>query len=105
VKPPFLQSITNKMKGQAIMKSMAKYRLCGQLNTTISGKLLYLILLDACGAESAAIIPQRRISETIGLSRDTIRRNLKKLRDSGYINIIEQYHNDGGRAANKYVLK
>jgi DNA-binding MarR family transcriptional regulator len=84
---------------------MAKYRLCGQLDTTVSGKLLYLILLDISDTENAAVIPQRRISEAIGLSKGTVSRNLRKLRDGGYINVIAQYHSDGGRAANKYVIK
>ena len=79
-------------KDKTTMKNMAKYRLCGQLDATVSGKLLYLILLDICDDENAAVIPQRRISEAIGLSKGTVSRNLRKLRD-------------GGRAANKYIVK
>jgi DNA-binding MarR family transcriptional regulator len=87
------------------MNSFTKYRLAGELKTTVSGKLLYLILLDITDADNAVVVPQRRISEAIGLSKGTVSRNLRKLREGGYINVIAQYHSDGGRAANKYILK
>jgi DNA-binding MarR family transcriptional regulator len=87
------------------MNNMTKYRLCGEIDTTVSGKLLYLILLDITDADNAVIIPQRRISEITGLTKGTISRNLLKLQNRGYISITAQYHSDGGRAANKYVVK
>lgn len=87
------------------MNKMARYKLCGEVNTSISGKLLYLILIDITDENNAASIPQRRISEVLGISKGTVSRNLRKLRDGGYINVVPQYHSDGGRAANKYILK
>lgn len=87
------------------MNKIAKYKLCGEVTTSISGKLLYLILMDITDENNAVSIPQRRISEVLGISKGTVSRNLRKLRDGGYINVIPQYHSDGGRAANKYILK
>jgi CRP-like cAMP-binding protein len=87
------------------MNNLTKYRLAGELETTVSGKLLNLILLDSTDADKAVTVPQRRISEAIGLSKGTVSRNLRKLRDSGYISVTPTYHSDGGRAANKYILK
>jgi DNA-binding MarR family transcriptional regulator len=87
------------------MNNMTKYRLAGELETTASGKLLYLILLDIADADNAVTVPQRRINEAIGLSKGTVSRNLRKLEGSGYISITPTYHSDGGRAANKYILK
>lgn len=87
------------------MNKMARYKLCGEVNTSISGKLLYLILIDVTDENNAVSIPQRRISEVLGISKGTVSRNLRKLRDGGYINVVPQYHSDGGRAANKYILK
>jgi DNA-binding MarR family transcriptional regulator len=87
------------------MNKFTKYRLAGERNTTVSGKLLYLFLLDVVDAEGGIMIPQRRISETLGISKGTASRNLRKLRNSGYIGIVPQFHEDGGRAANKYILK
>jgi len=87
------------------MNKMARYKLCGEVNTSISGKLLFLILMDITDENNAVSIPQRRISEVLGISKVTVSRNLRKLRDGGYINVIPQYHSDGGRAANKYILK
>ena len=87
------------------MNKIAKYKLCGEVTTSISGKLLYLILMDITDENNAVSIPQHRISKVLGISKGTVSRNLRKLRDGGYINVIPQYHSDGGRAANKYILK
>ena len=86
------------------MNKFTKYRLAGELETTISGKLLYLMLLDIVDAEGQIIIPQRRVSEALGISRGTVSRNFRKLCTSGYIDIIPQFHEDGGRAANKVIV-
>ena len=87
------------------MKNVAKYKLAGRLNTTVSGKLLYLVLLDITDEDNKVIVPQRRISETLGISRGTVSRNLRRLRDSGYIDVLSQYNDYGGRAPNKYVIR
>ena len=81
-----------------------KYRLAGQVDTTISGKLLYLMLLDTTDHGSKVQLSQRRISEVLGISKTTVRRNFHRLQRSGYIDIVPQYHDDGGRAANQFVI-
>lgn len=92
------------MKGQMSMNKFTKYRLAGELETTVSGKLLYLFLLDIVDAEGKIIIPQRRISEALGISKGTVSHNFRRLYKRGYIDIVPQFHDDGGRAANKYIL-
>ena len=87
------------------MNKYTKYQLAGELDTTISGKLLYLMLLDTVDAESKITLPQRRVSEALGISRGTVSRNFRKLHNRGYIEIIPQFHEDGGRAANKIVVR
>ena len=87
------------------MNNMTKFQHLRTLDTTISGRLLYLILMDITDTNGAVVIPQRRISDAIGLAKGTVSRNLRKLREDGYIDVIPQYHDDGGRAANKYILK
>lgn len=87
------------------MNKMTKYKLCGEVNTSISGKLLYLILTDITDENDAVIIPQRRISEALQITKSTVSRNLRKLRDAGYIEVVAQYNDYGGRAPNKYILK
>ena len=82
----------------------AKYRLAGQLDSTISAKLLYLLLLDTVDTQNKIQLSQRRISEALGISQTTVRRNFHRLRRDGYIDIVPQYHNDGGRAANQFVI-
>jgi len=101
---PFNISKSEK-RSLTIMQNLSKYRLCSTMDTTPSGKLLFLIMLDIINTDNSVIIPQRRISEVLGISKGTVSRNLQKLRDNGYINVIPQYHSDGGRAANKYILK
>jgi DNA-binding MarR family transcriptional regulator len=87
------------------MQNLSKYRLAGTMDATPSSKLLFMILMDLIDMDNAVKIPQRRIAETLGLSKGTVSRNLRKLRDGGYIGVIPQYHSDGGRAANKYYIK
>lgn len=87
------------------MNQLTKYRLAGELETTISGKLLYLMLLDTAGVDGSITIPQRRVSAALGLGRGTVSRNLRRLHRCGHIDIVPQFHEDGGRAANKYILR
>ncbi len=87
------------------MNKLAKYKPCGEINTSISGKLLYLILTDITDENNAVSIPQRRISESLRIAKSTVSRNLRKLQDAGYIEIVPQYNDYGGRAPNKYILK
>ena len=86
------------------MNRFRKYRLTRELETTITGKLLYLFLLDAVDANGKIVISHRRIGETLGIKRGTVSRNLRMLHERGYIDVVPQFHEDGGRAANKYFL-
>ncbi len=86
------------------MNRFRKYRLSRELDTTATGKLLYLFLLDAVDANGKITISHRRIGETLGIKRGTVSRNLRMLHERGYIDVVPQFHEDGGRAANKYFL-
>ena len=88
-----------------IMNKLTEYRFAGKLEATVSGKLLYLLLLDLMDVDGAIIIPQRHIGNMLGISRGTVSRNLRKLCKRGYIDIVPRFHDDGGRASNKYVMK
>jgi Mn-dependent DtxR family transcriptional regulator len=88
------------------MKKLAKFKLCGMMNTTISGKLLYLVLDELANEDGEVVIPQKKISDALHISKRTVSRNLLRLRDGGYISIQAQYRSDdGGRSANKYSVK
>ena len=87
------------------MKKLSKYRICGNVETTISGKLMYLILIDICDRKGEIIIPQRKISEVLHISKTTVSRNLRRLERIGCISIIPQYNIYGGRDPNKYILR
>ena len=88
------------------MNKLSKYKLCGDVDATITGKLLYLILNELANKNGEIIIPQRKISDALHISKGTVSRNLRRLQDGGYIDIQAQYRSDdGGRAANKYVIK
>jgi transcription initiation factor IIE alpha subunit len=87
------------------MSKLAKYKICGEVDTTTTGKLLYLILDELANRSGEIVIPQKKISNALRISKSTVRRNLRRLRDGGYIDIHPQHHNDGGRAANKYIMK
>ena len=87
------------------MNKLTKFKLCGEVDTPVTGKLLYLILYELADPNGEVIIPQRRISDALSISKATVSRNLRRLRDSGYITIYSRYHNEGGRAANKYRIR
>ena len=88
------------------MNRLSKYKVCGLINTTATGKLLYLILDDLANKNGEVIIPQRKISDALHISKGTVSRNLRRLRDSGCIDIQAQYRSeDNGRGANKYIIK
>lgn len=87
------------------MSKLSKYKSCGFIKAPISGKLLYLVLDNVAGKNGSVIIPQRKISKTLGISRSTVRRNLRRLERIGAIRIIPTFHCDGSRAANKYIIK
>ena len=86
------------------MNKFTKYRLAGEIETTVSSKLLYLMLLDIVDGDGKIIIPQRRISEALGISKGTVSKGLRRLYRCGQIDIVPQFHEDGGRAANKYIV-
>jgi len=75
------------------------------VKATVTGKLLYLVLTELAGENGEVVIPQRRISDALRLSRSAVSRNLRRLERAGAISIIPTYHSDGGRAANNYIVK
>ena len=87
------------------MNKLTKYKICGMLETTITGKLLYLVLDELANENGEITIPQRKICEALRISRSAVRRNLHRLEKAGAISIIPTYHSDGGRSANKYILR
>ncbi len=88
------------------MNRLSKYKICGEVQSTITGKLLYLILNELADDNGEIIIPQRKIANALHISKSAVSRNLRRLRDGGYITIQAQYRSDdGGRAANKYLIK
>ena len=87
------------------MNKISKYKICGWLNATPCAKLVYLVLDDLADENGDVTVSQRKISDALRISRSAIRRNIRRLRDGGYITVQEQYHDDGGRAANKYHIK
>ena len=88
------------------MKKLQRYKICGDIDATATGKLLYLILDELANKNGEIVIPQRKISDALRISKGAVSRNLRRLRDGGYIGIQAQYRtDDGGRAANKYIVK
>jgi DNA-binding MarR family transcriptional regulator len=82
-----------------------RFKLCGDVDSGVTGKLLYLIMNELADRNGEIVISQRKLSEALHISKSAVSRNLRKLRDGGYIEIRETYHSDGGRAANKYIVK
>ena len=87
------------------MNKFTKYRLAGGLDITISGKLLYLLLLDITDSDGTITIPQKKIGGDLGITRSTVSRNMHRLADLGAISIEPTYNECGGRMPNRFVLK
>jgi DNA-binding MarR family transcriptional regulator len=87
------------------MDKLSKFRLCGEVEGAATGKLLYLVLNGLANRNGEIVIPQRKLGGALGLSKSAVSRNLRRLEQSGAIRIAAQYHSDGGRAANKYILR
>ena len=88
------------------MNRLSRFKPCGDVASTATAKLLYLVLDHLADENGEITIPQRRISATLRISSSAVSRNLRRLRDGGYIEIHAQYRSeDGGRASNKYIVK
>ena len=86
------------------MNNLSKFRPAGELETTMVGKLVYLVLKDIVDEENTTTIPQKRISEALGISRSTVSQALRKLYRRGYISVIPQFNDLGGQMPNKYIV-
>ena len=87
------------------MNSLYKYRPASGLETTITAKLMYLVLLDAVDEDNSVVISQRKISEAVGINKSTVSHNLRRLERCGAINIYPTYTQYGGQNPNKYVVR
>jgi len=79
-------------------------RMCGTVDCTASGKLIYGLLLENAGTDGVRI-SVRQMGQALGISKTAVRNNIKRLKESGYISALPQYHSDGGRAANFYQIR
>jgi len=86
------------------MNKLALYRICGNIKTTSTGKLIYLVLDDLADEDGKVVISQKTISNVLKVSRGTVSRNLHQLAKVGAIRISPTFHYDGGRAANTYIV-
>jgi DNA-binding MarR family transcriptional regulator len=84
---------------------ISEFKVAGKINTTISGKMLYMLLSELADSSGVINISQRKISQILGLHKFTVSKNLRKLEKIGYIYIRSRYTQDGGRLANEYVLR
>ena len=86
------------------MNKYTKFKLCAELDINTSGKLLYLILMDLIDENNMIVIPQKKIGTALGMSRDTVSRNLRKLERIGAISIVPTFNEYGGQMANQYQV-
>ena len=87
------------------MNKYTKFKTVGELETSISGKLLFLLLSDVIDEDNTIVIPQRKISEALGINKSTVSKNFRKLSRRGYIDIIPTFNECGGQMPNKYIVR
>ena len=87
------------------MNKYTKFKTVGELETSVSGKLLFLLLSDVIDEDNTIVIPQRKISEALGINKSTVSKNLRKLSRRGYIDIIPTFNECGGQMPNKIIVR
>ena len=81
-----------------------KYKMVGSLEATITGKYIYTLLCDYAGAKGRVQLSIGKISKILNISRTSVRRNLHRLEESGYILIHSKSDDEGTRKANVYEI-
>jgi DNA-binding MarR family transcriptional regulator len=87
-------------------KPMLRYAAVGSVAAPATAKLLYLLLRDNTGSNNAGLtIRRNELARTLGVSPGTVTKNMHRLMEQGHIYIVPTYNSDGGRSANKYILR
>ena len=86
------------------MNKLEPYSPCADV-APATAKLLLLLLRDITNDRDFIVIPQRRIAETLGITRKTVSVNLRRLEQAGVISIEPLYSQYGGRLPNRYRLR
>ncbi len=84
---------------------ISEFKVAGKINTTISGKMLYMLLCELADGNGAINISHRKISKILGIHKSTVSKNLRRLEQSGDIYIRGRFTKDGGRLANEYIVR
>ena len=84
---------------------VSEFKAVGKMNTTISGKMLYMLLNELADKNGVVNISHRRLSRILGINKSTVSKNLRRLEKSGDIYIRSRYTRDGGRLANEYIVR
>jgi len=87
------------------MNKYTSIRQTGKLDTTVSGKLLYMALMDIADDKSEITIPQKRVGKLLGIHKSTVSKNLRRLEQIGVLQIFSTFNECGGRMPNRYVIR
>jgi len=82
-----------------------KYKAIGALNVPANGKLIYSLLLDSVDEKNELQISMKEISKNLRIGMKAVSKTLHVLEKTGTIIVIPQYHSDGGRTVNKYIVR
>lgn len=82
-----------------------KYLAISALKVRVNAKLIYSLLLDFSDENGESQISLREVSQYLRITRKTVSTNLHCLASAGAILIIPQFNPDGGRKANKYIVR
>jgi biotin operon repressor len=75
------------------------------LDLSPSDKLILILLANNANDETGDCFPsQSYLAKRSGLSRGGVNRVIKRLETGGFVDIIPQYRDDGGRRSNRYRL-
>jgi DNA-binding MarR family transcriptional regulator len=92
-------------RGENMADRINEFKVAGEIKTTVSAKMIYMLLSEITDREGVVQISQKRLSKILGLHKTTVGKNLWRLEKSGYIYIRSRYTEDGGRLANEYIVR
>lgn len=92
-------------RGEEMADRINEFKVVGKIKTTISAKIIFMLLSKLADREGAVQISQKKLSKILGIHKTTVRKNLWRLEKGGCIYIRSRYTEDGGRLANEYFVR
>lgn len=92
-------------RGEDMADRINEFKVVGGIKSTVSAKMIYMLLSKIADGEGVVQISQKKISRILGVHKTTVGKNLWRLEKGGYIYIRSRFTEEGGRLANEYIVR